>query len=47
MERYFTKTFFKFFAAFMLIISAAFGVLIYSSSQIQDVDPRVNVANTN
>ncbi len=32
MERFFTKTFFKFFFGFVAIISVAFGVMIAASS---------------
>ncbi len=32
MEKYFTKSFFKFFLGFLVIIGIAFGVLIVSSS---------------
>lgn len=31
MERYFTKTFFKFFLGFLVIIGVAFGILIGAS----------------
>jgi len=31
MDRYFTKTFFKFFFGFLIIIAIAFGVLIGTS----------------
>jgi lipopolysaccharide export LptBFGC system permease protein LptF len=33
MDRYFTKTFFKFFFAFLIIIAVAFGVLLFTASQ--------------
>ncbi len=41
MEQYFTKTFFRFFFAFMLIIGAAFGVIALASSMDT---PRAQVA---
>jgi len=34
MPRYFTKTFFKFFFAFLVIIAVAFGVMLVTASQI-------------
>ncbi|MGC9602288.1 MAG: hypothetical protein ABSE76_00885 [Minisyncoccia bacterium] len=45
MDRFFTKTFFKFFFAFLVIIGAAFGVLLYAASQESpQVSPVDNVA---
>ncbi len=42
MDKFFTKTFFKFFFAFLVIIGVAFGVLIYAASkeppQVSSVD---------
>lgn len=35
MERFFTKTFFRFFTGFVIIISIAFGVLAVTSSQLE------------
>jgi hypothetical protein len=32
MDQYFTKTFFKFFFSFMVIIGVAFGVIVLASS---------------
>ena len=32
MNRYFTKTFFRFFFAFLVIIGTAFGILLATSS---------------
>jgi len=34
MDRYFTKTFFKFFFAFLLIIAVAFGILLFTASRM-------------
>jgi hypothetical protein len=34
MNRFFTKTFFKFFFAFLIIIAVAFGILLLSASQM-------------
>jgi len=46
MDRFFTKTFFKFFFSFLIIIAVAFGILIIAASHIQTpVDPSVNVAH--
>ena len=33
MDRFFTKTFFKFFFVFLIIIGVAFGVLVYTAAQ--------------
>ena len=33
MDRYFTKTFFKFFFAFVVILMVAFGILLFTASQ--------------
>jgi len=45
MGKLFTKTFFKFFFAFMLILGGAFGVLLYTSSEMPPaVHPVDNVA---
>ncbi|HEV8666363.1 MAG TPA: hypothetical protein VN665_00760 [Candidatus Paceibacterota bacterium] len=33
MDRYFTKSFFKFFVAFLVIIAVAFGLLLFTASQ--------------
>jgi hypothetical protein len=45
MDKFFTKTFFKFFFTFLVIISAAFGVLIYAASkEPPQVSPVDNVA---
>jgi hypothetical protein len=33
MNRFFTKTFFKFFFAFLIIIGIAFGVLVFTAGQ--------------
>ena len=45
MDKFFTKTFFKFFFAFLFIIAAAFGVLLYAASQeAPQVAPVDNVA---
>jgi hypothetical protein len=45
MNRFFTKTFFKFFFAFLVIIGVAFGVLLYAASQEPpQVAPVDNVA---
>ena len=45
MDKFFTKTFFKFFFAFLFIIGAAFGVLIYAASkEPPQVAPVDNVA---
>ena len=33
MDRYFTKSFFKFFFAFLIIIAVAFGVLLFTASK--------------
>lgn len=38
MERFFTKTFLKFFLGFVAIIAVAFGVLIVTSAVAPDVD---------
>jgi hypothetical protein len=32
MDRYFNKSFFKFFLGFLVIIAIAFGILIYAST---------------
>jgi len=34
MDRYFSKTFFKFFFVFLIIIAIAFGVLLVSASHM-------------
>jgi len=34
MNRFFTKTFFAFFVVFLLIIAAAFGVLLVTASHL-------------
>lgn len=39
------KTFVHFFVGFVVIIGAAFGILAVAGSQIEDVEPEVNVAN--
>jgi len=33
MDRYFTKSFFKFFFVFLVIIAIAFGILLFTASQ--------------
>ena len=33
MDRFFTKTFFKFFFAFLVIIGVAFGILVFTANQ--------------
>ena len=41
----FTSTFFKFFFAFLIILGAAFGVLLYSASKVPPpVNPVDNIA---
>ena len=45
MKSLFNKTFFKFFFAFLIILGAAFGVLLYSASKLPPaVSPVDNVA---
>lgn len=45
MDKFFTKTFSKFFFAFLIIIGAAFGILLYAASQEPPaVSPVDNVA---
>ena len=34
MNRFFTKTFFRFFFVFLVIIGIAFGVMLYTASQV-------------
>lgn len=34
MKRFFTKTFFRFFFVFLVIIGLAFGVMLYTAAQI-------------
>jgi hypothetical protein len=34
MSRYFTKSFFKFFFAFLIIIAVAFGILLATASRL-------------
>jgi hypothetical protein len=43
MKQLFTKTFFKFFFVFLLILGGAFGVLFFTASQVP-VHPVDNVA---
>lgn len=43
MERYFTKTFFRFFAGFVAIIAIAFGVMYIAGSRLSS-GPVDNVA---
>lgn len=38
MERFFTKTFLKFFLGFVAIIAVAFGVLVVTSQVSPDID---------
>ena len=45
MNRFFTKTFFKFFFVFLVIIGVAFGVMLYTAAQIPPIDPSVNIAH--
>jgi lipopolysaccharide export LptBFGC system permease protein LptF len=48
MPRYFTKSFYKFFFAFLFIIMMAFGVLTLAAALDQrPVDPATNVAGSN
>jgi hypothetical protein len=47
MNRFFTKSFFKFFFSFLIIIAVAFGILLVAASNLQTpVDPNVNVAHS-
>ena len=39
------KTFTRFFVGFVVIIAAAFGILAIAGSQVDQVDPEINVAN--
>ncbi len=34
MDRFFTKTFFRFFFAFLVIIGVAFGILLFTASKV-------------
>lgn len=34
MNRYFTKTFVRFFVVFLLILGVAFGVIVWASSEV-------------
>lgn len=44
MKPVFTKTFFKFFFAFLIMLGLAFGVLLYSASDVPKVNSVDNVA---
>lgn len=44
MDRYFTKGFFKFFFAFLVIIAVAFGILLLSASQEPQAVPQEQMA---
>ncbi len=45
MDRYFTKTFVRFFVAFLVILGMAFGVIILASSEVPaPTEPVDNVA---
>lgn len=39
------NTFVRFFVGFVVIIGAAFGVLVFAGSQMEDIEPEVQVAN--
>jgi hypothetical protein len=41
MDRYFTKTFFKFFFVFVVIIGIAFGVLVFTAAQTPPADQQI------
>jgi lipopolysaccharide export LptBFGC system permease protein LptF len=43
MDRYFTKTFFKFFFAFLVIIAVAFGILLFTASQTPQPQEQIAV----
>lgn len=43
MSRYFTKTFFKFFFVFIVIIALAFGVMLLTASQ-EPAQPQYQIA---
>ena len=42
-NRYFTKTFFRFFFAFIIIIAVAFGVMLLTASQ-EPAQPQYQIA---
>jgi hypothetical protein len=42
-NRYFTKTFFKFFFVFLVIIAIAFGVLLFTASKMPPPEQQIAV----
>jgi len=40
-NRFFTKTFFKFFFVFLVIIAIAFGILVFTAGQLPEPSQQV------